>query len=229
MWAECAVSAPAAFIVAIALLAPGLCSASSADDETAAPDMYCGAGNCYDILGIVRGVDDTISDVKRTYRKLARLLHPDVFNPGAILEAQHDLKALQRASSLPQTKEEATSLFRDIATAYEVLSDVQRRDAYDYYLLHPEQHLYNQYAYFRATYKTDVRYVILGILCAWAALEMWYKRQRHHDRVASLLKDPAFIALVRKRMQELEVNPPSSAATLRNRSKTKHSAKSNTG
>ena len=60
----------------------------------------------YDLLGVARDADaDTI---KKAYRKLARRLHPDV-NPD------------------PDAQEQ----FKQVSTAYEVLSDPQKRAAYD--------------------------------------------------------------------------------------------------
>lgn len=60
----------------------------------------------YDLLGVARDADaDT---VKKAYRRLARQLHPDV-NPD------------------PQTQER----FKEVSHAYEVLSDPQKRAAYD--------------------------------------------------------------------------------------------------
>jgi len=61
----------------------------------------------YDILGVARDADDAA--IKRAFRRLARENHPDV-NPG-------DAGAEER--------------FKAIAEAYEVLSDPQRRQAYD--------------------------------------------------------------------------------------------------
>ena len=60
----------------------------------------------YDLLGVARDADaDTI---KKAYRRLARQLHPDV-NPD------------------PETQEK----FKEVSAAYEVLSDPQKRAAFD--------------------------------------------------------------------------------------------------
>lgn len=63
--------------------------------------------NLYVILGVRR--EATVDDIKRAYRRLARKFHPDI-NPG-------DRAAAQR--------------FREIADAYNVLVDPDRRRAYD--------------------------------------------------------------------------------------------------
>src|SRR5947209_14822448 len=61
----------------------------------------------YIVLGVERGA--TLNDVKRAYRRLARKHHPDI-NPGDRL---------------------AAAKFRQIAEAYETLSDPDRRRRYD--------------------------------------------------------------------------------------------------
>ena len=61
----------------------------------------------YEVLEIDRGAGP--DEVKRAYRRLAREYHPDA-NPG---------------------DQEAAARFREIAAAYEVLSDPRRRDRYD--------------------------------------------------------------------------------------------------
>jgi DnaJ-class molecular chaperone len=61
----------------------------------------------YEVLGVRRGA--TTAEVRRAYQKLARRLHPDL-NPG-------DPQAADR--------------FREVSSAFAVLSDAQRRAAYD--------------------------------------------------------------------------------------------------
>ena len=60
----------------------------------------------YEVLGVQRGASG--AQIKRAFRALARELHPDV-------------------SSEP----EAEQRFREVAEAYEVLSDPERRATYD--------------------------------------------------------------------------------------------------
>jgi molecular chaperone DnaJ len=62
----------------------------------------------YELLGVSRGASD--AEIKRAFRTLARELHPDV-------------------SDAP----EADARFREVAEAYEVLSDRERREIYDRY------------------------------------------------------------------------------------------------
>jgi molecular chaperone DnaJ len=63
----------------------------------------------YETLGVSRDADER--DIKRSFRKLARELHPDV--------NQHD----------PDAEEK----FKEAAEAYEVLADAERRSVYDRY------------------------------------------------------------------------------------------------
>src|SRR6478672_8623642 len=63
----------------------------------------------YEVLGVSRGADETT--IKKSFRKLARELHPDV--------NAHD----------PDAEEK----FKEAAEAYEILSDPQRREIFDRY------------------------------------------------------------------------------------------------
>src|SRR5450755_1271919 len=63
----------------------------------------------YEVLGVPRGATD--AEIKKSFRRLARELHPDVNS--------HD--------------PEAEDKFKEAAEAYEVLSDSDRRATYDRY------------------------------------------------------------------------------------------------
>ncbi|XP_053323696.1 dnaJ homolog subfamily B member 6 isoform X2 [Spea bombifrons] len=64
----------------------------------------------YDILGVHRNASQ--EDIKKAYRKLALKWHPD---------------------KNPDNKEEAERRFKEVAEAYEILSDSKKRDIYDKY------------------------------------------------------------------------------------------------
>jgi molecular chaperone DnaJ len=63
--------------------------------------------DAYEVLGVSRDADE--GEIKRTFRRLARELHPDV--------NRHDPEAEER--------------FKEAAEAYEILSDPERRQVYD--------------------------------------------------------------------------------------------------
>ena len=63
----------------------------------------------YEVLGVQKGASD--AEIKKAYRKLAKKYHPDA-NPD---------------------NKEAEAKFKEAGEAYEVLSDSQKRAAYDRY------------------------------------------------------------------------------------------------
>src|SRR5258708_34382847 len=77
----------------------------------------------YILLGLERGA--TLNDVKRAYKRLARKFHPDI-NPGDRMAAAH---------------------FREIAEAYETLSDPDRRRRYVSHGLAPESYGQRQFGF----------------------------------------------------------------------------------
>lgn len=64
----------------------------------------------YEVLGLTKNA--SLDDIKKAYKKLAIKWHPD---------------------KNPNNKDEATEKFREIAEAYEVLTDENKRKAYDSY------------------------------------------------------------------------------------------------
>ncbi|KAF4721852.1 hypothetical protein FOZ62_003017 [Perkinsus olseni] len=113
-------------------------------DGVVAEELYCGDGDCYKILGVAQ--DATDGEIRRAYRRLAVKLHPD--------------KNREIEESL------ANEQFQQLAKAYEVLSSPQLREAYDYYLAHPNEQLYNRYRFYQARYqpKLPLLHLIVGLL-----------------------------------------------------------------
>ncbi|CAM9567168.1 unnamed protein product, partial [Ectocarpus fasciculatus] len=66
----------------------------------------------YKLLGVSRSADD--AEIKKAYRKAALKYHPD-----------------RQSSKSEEEKEQAGKVFRDIAEAYEVLSDPTKKGRYD--------------------------------------------------------------------------------------------------
>ena len=62
----------------------------------------------YEALGVAKGASD--DEIKKAYRKLSKKYHPDINQEAG-----------------------AEDKFKEIAEAYEVLSDAQKRAAYDQY------------------------------------------------------------------------------------------------
>ena len=82
----------------------------------------------YDVLGVERSA--SLEDIRKAYRGLAKKLHPDL-NPG---------------------NREAEARFKDVASAYDILSDKEKRQRYDNGEIdatgaeRPRQRFYKDYA-----------------------------------------------------------------------------------
>lgn len=72
------------------------------------------AKNYYELLGLTKGA--SADDIKSAYRKLAKKYHPDLYT-----------------TATAEEKKKAEEQFKEINHAYEVLSDEQKRTAYDTY------------------------------------------------------------------------------------------------
>jgi DnaJ homolog subfamily C member 25 len=70
--------------------------------------LYCGKTNCYDVLNVTR--ESTKGEIGKIYRTLARKYHPDNSDTGN------------------------ETLFKEVATAYEILKDDEARNDYNYML-----------------------------------------------------------------------------------------------
>jgi len=68
----------------------------------------------YEVLGVPKNASE--SDIKKAYRKAAMKYHPDKF-----------------ANSSDAEKKDAEEKFKEINEAYEILSDAQKKAAYDQY------------------------------------------------------------------------------------------------
>lgn len=75
------------------LLLASICFCLSICDGQLLEGIYCGRENCYDVLNITR--EATSSEVRRSYRRLAKTTHPDMFRDEVQkYEAEQRFKAL---------------------------------------------------------------------------------------------------------------------------------------
>jgi curved DNA-binding protein CbpA len=127
-------------------------------------NIFCGSKDCYEVLNITDPASATTKDIKKAYRKLSVIYHPDKNqDPGAV------------------------DLFREIAKAVEVLEDDKIREDYDYYLTHPwDYYKVTGKYYFRKLPDADLRLIIAGVVLFLSVLLPVVQQQRHASAVAYL-------------------------------------------
>lgn len=87
------------------LLLGSVCFIASICNAQLLEGIYCGRDNCYDVLNITR--EATQSEVKKSYRRLAKTTHPDLFRG-------------------EQQKYEAEQRFKAIGEYFTIFDDVDK-------------------------------------------------------------------------------------------------------
>ena len=161
----------------------GIAHAAGRRAQKGEVDMYCHELNCYDVLGVE--ADASVADIKRAFRKASKKHHPD-----------------SRHATV-----DSPEIFRQAANAYEILTDKDTRDNYDYYLAHPNEHMSNQFRYYQFRAKSIpggawtiliVFLVILSIiqhLSAQTRYGMAVKYWKRMDTVQKRAKEEAIARL----------------------------------
>lgn len=158
------------------VLVCALCGPAAAQQPR---DLYCGEDDCYELLGVDRSADAT--EVKKAYRKLALVWHPDK----------------NRGSA------EAHVKFTKISKANEILADEQLRAAYNYLLDHPEDHYTHLYQYYHAVYapKTPLWVVLTGTLTFLSALQYINMSWKYTSMMRAVRFQPSFLRRVNEVFQ----------------------------
>ncbi|KAE8745781.1 hypothetical protein FOCC_FOCC007498 [Frankliniella occidentalis] len=135
--------------------------------------IYCGKENCYDVLGVTRETGK--QEISKKYRALARKFHPDMHRT-------------------PESKAEAETRFKEIATAYEILKDDEARLDYDYMLDNPEDYYRNYYRYYRnrVAPKVDVRIVLIVTISVISAFQYYSANQRYEIAINYFMQQPKY-------------------------------------
>lgn len=135
--------------------------------------LYCGKENCYDVLNVTR--DTSVSDIKRAYRKLARIHHPDKHRDEV-------------------AKQEADLKFKEITTAYEILREEEARNDYNYMLDNPSEYYAHYYRYYRRrmTPKVDVRLVLVVTITIISIIQYYSLWQRYDSAIKYFMTVPKY-------------------------------------
>lgn len=154
-------------------------------EQVTGQEWYCGEKNCYTVLG----VEDTATagEIRKAYRKLALKYHPDK-NPDA----------------------NAADVFGEVATAYEIVGDGEKRKNYDYMLAHPEQMAMNYARYYKAYYapKSDLRIILIVLIAVISVLQYLYVQARHKQMSQAVKQHPKYQLRLKQLIEEeLQANP----------------------
>lgn len=127
--------------------------------------LFCGTGNCFDILGVPR--NSTKSEIRRAYRRLSSQKHPD--------KRPNDAEA----------KEE----FRKLGEAYEVLLDDAKRAKYEDFLDNPGKYWQYLMENAKEVYapKSNVFLVLTGLIGV-VTLIHWLNMQQQYRSTLTRMK-----------------------------------------
>eukprot|EP00933_Yihiella_yeosuensis_P072048 TRINITY_DN80337_c0_g1_i1.p1 TRINITY_DN80337_c0_g1~~TRINITY_DN80337_c0_g1_i1.p1 ORF type:complete len:414 (+),score=130.92 TRINITY_DN80337_c0_g1_i1:32-1273(+) len=112
---------------------------------------YCGASNCYEVLGV--GQKTASSGIKKAWEKLSKKY---------------------------KEKGDTTKLY-EVETAYQILADGPLKAAYDYELKHPEEGMNNLKKYLVAAYlpkEVQVWMVLLGLFIIITPLQLLHFKEK---------------------------------------------------
>lgn len=152
--------------------------------EIVAQYSYCQEDNCYELLGVSK--ESKAPAIKRAYRKLAAIWHPDK-NPD------------------PRAKE----LFPKYANAYEVLFNPEMRSNYDYLLAHPQEFPGFFMRYYKPTYmpKSDVRLVTVLTMIFLSTIQYLFKKSTYENQLGAMKRDPKYKDRLKQLMNETSTTP----------------------
>lgn len=128
--------------------------------------FMCGKDNCYDLLGVARNA--TKSEIRRAYRRLSADKHPDK-RPG---------------------DEAAKDEFRKIGTAYEILTNNQKRAEYEDFLENPTKYWRFLVENSPEVYapKSNVLLVITGIIGIMTLIH-WLNMNHNYKQTLRRMKE----------------------------------------
>lgn len=163
--------------------------------------IYCGRENCYDVLNITR--DAHPSEVRKSYRRLAKKTHPDLFRgEEAKYEAEQRFKAIGRwFLCFTKNSSNTFSIFNldftflsRLANAYEILRDKDTRKDYDYMLDNPSEYYSHYYRYYsrRMAPKVDVRLVLIVTITVISMIQYYSLWERYDSAIKYFMTVPKY-------------------------------------